>query len=228
MKSYPVKCIKSDSIGGNNLANTKGFCNLLRLLWSQTKPIFLPPLLTHTWKLCYLIFAIFAIGHGTFMWWIVICFCLHNGNIHLTLTFLRFPDFLNQLQNYDGPLKILCSVVEPKPKLDQDDFDKYGNNFNFDQIFRDIPIGFPFFFFKVPKFGQQKYFIVSNFVGNRHMLHDDWRVNEYFDKENFAQKNYLYAFEFYISDQLVISISISHSCHLQAVGYLFRHCHVLL
>ncbi|XP_055305413.1 synaptic vesicle glycoprotein 2C-like isoform X2 [Sitodiplosis mosellana] len=101
-ESYPIKSIKSDSIGGNNLASTKGFCNIMCLLWSQTKPIFLPPLLAHTWKLCYLIFAIFAIGHGTFMW---------------------FPDFLVQLQNYNGPPKILCSVVEPKPKLVQDDFE---------------------------------------------------------------------------------------------------------
>lgn len=27
----------------------------------------------------------------------------------------RFPDFLVQLQNYNGPPKILCEVVKPKP-----------------------------------------------------------------------------------------------------------------
>lgn len=67
LQTYPIKSIKSEPIG-NNLTNTKGFLNIIKLLWSQTKPIFIPPLLTHTWKLCYLIGCIYLIGHGIFMW----------------------------------------------------------------------------------------------------------------------------------------------------------------
>lgn len=66
-QSYPIKSIKSATIGVS-LANTKGFVNIIKLLWSQTKPIFMPPLLSRTWKLCYLTFTVFAIGHGTYMW----------------------------------------------------------------------------------------------------------------------------------------------------------------
>lgn len=28
--------------------------------------------------------------------------------------FVRFPDFLNQLQNYNGPPKTICGVVQPQ------------------------------------------------------------------------------------------------------------------
>lgn len=65
-QNYPIKNIKSES-NGNRLTSSKGFCNIVQLLWSQTKPIFIAPLLSHTWKLCYLIFAIFLIGHGNFL-----------------------------------------------------------------------------------------------------------------------------------------------------------------
>lgn len=91
-ESYPVKSIKMD-IFGSAKPNTNGFCNILQLLWSQTKPIFLPPLRCFTVQICYVTFVIFAIGHGTFMW---------------------FPDFLVQLQSYDGPSDTLCGIVQPK------------------------------------------------------------------------------------------------------------------
>lgn len=68
-QNYPVNNIKIDVIG-SMLSDTHGFCNIMRLLWSQTKPIFLPPLRTHTWKVCYIIFVMFALGHGTFMWYV--------------------------------------------------------------------------------------------------------------------------------------------------------------
>lgn len=66
-ENYPVESIKVEEIG-NSLADTRGFCNVVRLLWSQTKPIFLRPLLTHTWKVCYIEFVIFAVAHGTSTW----------------------------------------------------------------------------------------------------------------------------------------------------------------
>lgn len=66
-QKYPVKNIESVRLG-NNLADARGFCGFLNLVVKQTKPIFQQPLLTNTWKLCYIIFVMFSIGHGTFMW----------------------------------------------------------------------------------------------------------------------------------------------------------------
>lgn len=67
LKCYPVRSIKTNA-ERKTLANTKGFWTVILLFCSQFKQLFSPPLLSHTWKLCYLMFAIFAIGHGTFMW----------------------------------------------------------------------------------------------------------------------------------------------------------------
>lgn len=86
-----------DIIGGT-LSNTKGFCNIIELLWQQTKPIFMPPLLIHTWKMCYILFVLFAVSHGTGIW---------------------APDFLAQLQNYHGPPKTLCQIIQPISGSDQ-------------------------------------------------------------------------------------------------------------
>lgn len=84
-----MKEIVQQSLGSS--LNNKTTCfGVIRLLWTQTKPIFSPPLLISTWKLSYVIFAMYSIGHGTFMW---------------------FPNFLVQLQTYDGPAKTLCEVV---------------------------------------------------------------------------------------------------------------------
>lgn len=79
-----------------------------------------------------------------------------------------------------------------------------------------------FLIFQVPKFGQKKYSTISNFAGSRHLLHDDWRLNEYFDKENFTQKNHLYDFESaIISNQSMISISFSNSFHCRQLDIYF-------
>lgn len=75
---------------GNSLGATKGFLSILKLLWKQTSPIFLPPHLDNTVKLCFMIFVLFAIGHGAFLW---------------------LPDFLVELQNNNEVGKTLCGVV---------------------------------------------------------------------------------------------------------------------
>lgn len=131
VKSYPVERIKSDSIGGNSLACTKGFLNIIKLLWSQAKPIFLPPMLGQTWKLCFLIFVVFAIGHGTLTQRIYpLSFFMTKKRLFLAFsikgTFMWFPDFLVQLQNYHGPAEILCQVVAPKTNSKENDFKTYG------------------------------------------------------------------------------------------------------
>lgn len=87
-----MKSIANESLG-NNLGNAKGFCSILRLLWCQTKPIFIQPHLKNTWKLSFIIFVIFSIAHGTFQW---------------------FPDFLLKLQKHFGTPKTLCEIVGHK------------------------------------------------------------------------------------------------------------------
>lgn len=62
-----MKALKQEATG-NNLAAAKGFASVLKLIWNQTKPIFVPPYLDSTAKLCYMTFVLFAIGHGAFMW----------------------------------------------------------------------------------------------------------------------------------------------------------------
>ena len=91
-QSYPVNDIENVTLG-NSISNAKGIGEFLRLVVKQTTPIFRKPMLENTWKLCYIIFVVFLISHGTFMW---------------------FPDFLLQLQSYHGTPKVLCEVVGPK------------------------------------------------------------------------------------------------------------------
>lgn len=69
VKPYPVEHIIPEA-SGNSLVATKGFANVLRLVWDQTKPIFVPPYLDSTVKLCFMVFTLFAIGHGLSLWWV--------------------------------------------------------------------------------------------------------------------------------------------------------------
>lgn len=64
---YPVRKLIFEG-SGNNLTATKGFANFAKLVWNQTKPIFIPPYLDSTVKLCFMVFTLFAIGHGTVLW----------------------------------------------------------------------------------------------------------------------------------------------------------------
>lgn len=66
---YPVEHLIPEAVG-NSLLATKGFLNILRLVWNQTKPIFMPPYLDSTVKLWFLMFTLFAIGHGLTLWYV--------------------------------------------------------------------------------------------------------------------------------------------------------------
>lgn len=85
-----MKYLFEEPTTGRSLASIKGFANILKLVWSQTKPIFVRPYVVNTLALCYMIFALFAIGHGSFMW---------------------FPDFIVQLQSITVTNQTLCDVV---------------------------------------------------------------------------------------------------------------------
>lgn len=91
-----MKELKKESTG-NSLGATKGLMNVMKLVWNQTKPIFVPPYLDSTVKLCFIAFVLFAVGNGTFAW---------------------FLEFLVQLQNDRGSHKTLCAVVGHERHID--------------------------------------------------------------------------------------------------------------
>lgn len=64
---FPVKEIIPEPTG-RSFGNVKGFTHVMQLVWDQTKPIFMPPFVDKTVKLSFIIFVLFAIGHGSFMW----------------------------------------------------------------------------------------------------------------------------------------------------------------
>lgn len=66
-KSYPVEHLVREA-STNNLMAMKGLSDMLKLMWRQTKPIFVAPYLDSTVKLCFMVFTLFAVGHGTIMW----------------------------------------------------------------------------------------------------------------------------------------------------------------
>lgn len=104
---------------GNSLSDSKGICGFFNLIVKQTKPVFKKPLFTNTWKMCYMICIIFSVGHGCLMWqvrfWIFTPTAFTIDESHNSIhTSIRFPDFLTQLQRYDGLPKTLCEIVGPK------------------------------------------------------------------------------------------------------------------
>lgn len=55
-------------ITGNKLSAAKGFVAISKLVWMQTKPIFVAPYVDTTIKLCYMSFVLFFVEKGTFLW----------------------------------------------------------------------------------------------------------------------------------------------------------------
>lgn len=66
-QSYPVKSVIPE-ITGQKLSATKGFIAISKLIWAQTKPIFVAPYGATTLKLSYMIFILFFVEKGTFLW----------------------------------------------------------------------------------------------------------------------------------------------------------------
>ena len=59
IQGYPVYCLMPET-SATDLTATKGFMNILKLVWNQTKPIFVPPYLDSTVKLCFMVFTLFG------------------------------------------------------------------------------------------------------------------------------------------------------------------------
>lgn len=67
-KNYPVKAIYTDAQGTNIKEISLRRCG--QMIWNQTYPVFMPPLLKNTMIMCYLSFMLFMIAHGMNTWYI--------------------------------------------------------------------------------------------------------------------------------------------------------------
>lgn len=67
MQTYHIKNLQLENLG-SNISDVKGISGMAKLLWNQTWPLFVPPHLSNTLKLSFLMFILFSIAHGTFMW----------------------------------------------------------------------------------------------------------------------------------------------------------------
>lgn len=64
---YPVKSLELQTSGGS-LTDIRGVKDALNLIWSQTVPLFYKERCLHTINICLIMFVVFAISQGTFMW----------------------------------------------------------------------------------------------------------------------------------------------------------------
>lgn len=64
---YPVKHIVMQS-NGASLSNISGVKDALKLIWSQTVPLFYRERCLHTINICAIMFVVYGISQGIFMW----------------------------------------------------------------------------------------------------------------------------------------------------------------
>lgn len=83
-EEYPVKEIAPDSIG-SNLADCCSVQDVLKMIWKQTWPLFVPPYLGNMLMLCYLSFGLYGVAHGIFMWYPQML-ALYHENMNLPIT----------------------------------------------------------------------------------------------------------------------------------------------
>ncbi|XP_055305410.1 synaptic vesicle glycoprotein 2A-like [Sitodiplosis mosellana] len=88
-QTYPIKDLVTEPTG-IALSKVRGIYGISNLVWNQTWPLFKRPNVGSTFQLCYLMFVLFSIGHGTFMW---------------------YPDFLTKMQDYIDGSYTLCDIV---------------------------------------------------------------------------------------------------------------------
>lgn len=67
VSEYPVRRIMMQS-NGANLANISGVKDALKMIWSQTTPLFYRERCLHTINICIILFAVYCISQGLFMW----------------------------------------------------------------------------------------------------------------------------------------------------------------
>lgn len=64
---YPVDHIVMQS-NGANLSNVSGVKDVLKLIWSQTVPLFYKERCLHTINICCIMFIVYGLSQGIFMW----------------------------------------------------------------------------------------------------------------------------------------------------------------
>ncbi|XP_055912605.1 putative transporter svop-1 [Eupeodes corollae] len=87
---YPVKRVNIE-LSGANLSNIHGLKGALSLIWNQTKPLFSRNRIVHTTNICGIMFVIFAISQGTFMW---------------------FPTMLDQIVSKSETNYLVCEILD--------------------------------------------------------------------------------------------------------------------
>uniref|UniRef100_A0A034VLN2 Synaptic vesicle glycoprotein 2B n=1 Tax=Bactrocera dorsalis TaxID=27457 RepID=A0A034VLN2_BACDO len=87
--NFPVKSIVLQT-GGADLSNVHGVKDALKIIWSQTIPLFYKERILHTFNICFSLFSVYGISQGLFMW---------------------FPTVLNDLIAKNGQDLKVCSVI---------------------------------------------------------------------------------------------------------------------
>ncbi|XP_012158711.1 synaptic vesicle glycoprotein 2B isoform X1 [Ceratitis capitata] len=88
-ENFPVKSIVLQT-GGADLSNIHGVKDALKMIWSQTTPLFYKERVLQTFNICFSLFSIYGISQGLFMW---------------------FPTILNELiRKSDQDLKV-CTII---------------------------------------------------------------------------------------------------------------------
>lgn len=94
------------------LSEVHGIHGMAKLVWNQTWPLFQQPHAKNTFKLCFLMFVLFSIGHGSFMWFAIFYEeIIYRFFIIFLILFQRYPYFLTQMQDFTDGSHTLCSVV---------------------------------------------------------------------------------------------------------------------
>lgn len=87
---FPVKNVTVE-ITGANWDNINGIMGAFSLIWSQTVPLFSKSRVLQTMNICGIMFTVFALSQGTFMW---------------------FPTMLNELTTKSDSGLLMCKVME--------------------------------------------------------------------------------------------------------------------
>lgn len=66
--AFAVQSIRLDEAGGSNLRDARTPMAMVRLMWAQTWPLFRPPHVARLLMLFYVVFAMFLVAHGVYLW----------------------------------------------------------------------------------------------------------------------------------------------------------------
>ncbi|XP_002067245.3 synaptic vesicle 2-related protein [Drosophila willistoni] len=98
---FPVhRLILQSGKSGASLSNVHGFCDAVRLIWSQTVPLFYRSRVFHTLNICLIQFLIYGMAQGIFMW---------------------FPTILDVMGSRENGDSLMCTVLQSLPPANTTD-----------------------------------------------------------------------------------------------------------